>query len=291
MGRRVKGLGAVMGLPVGGSGQFVDLGVDGMVEERAVGLAFGVEAHVVFVEEAEFFLHLHVVDEAGGFVVFEQHFGDAFVVAFLYGEGDDVVAVVGGELEVGVEVVVDAVYVAVHGPCHGVAEQFHEWDDFVVEVEFVAVDAVVEVGGVDDVVFAFGGGVEHGDVGFDVAFFGGFYFGDVEGAVAVVGGAFFYEVVPEGVLQGAVLLVGGEQFVEYDAVLRGDGLRAEGGCVEQCYEQCDEGGEVCSFHVVGCFKSKSPDVVSIGGLFIVWYRLWLVYCTVNFTALPLSRYT
>ena len=79
-----------------------------------MGLAIGVESHVVFVDEAQFFLHLHVVDEAGVFVVFEQHFGDAFVVAFLYSEGDDVVLGVGGQLEVGVEVVVDAVDVAIH---------------------------------------------------------------------------------------------------------------------------------------------------------------------------------
>ena len=208
----------------------VDVVVDGGVEQRGVAFAFGVEAHGVFVDEAEFLFHFHVVDEAGFFVVFEYHFGDAFVVAFLHGEGDDVVVGVGGELEVGVEVVVDAVDVAVHGPGEGVAEEFHEGYEAVVEVEVVAVDAVVEVGGGDDVVFALGLGVAHGYFGFGVAVFGGCDLLVVEGAVAVLDGFFlaFYEVVAEGVLYAAVLFVGGEQFVEDDAVGGGDGLRGGG---------------------------------------------------------------
>ena len=77
-------------------------------------LAFFVQPHCVFMYYAKFFLYLHVVDEAGLLVVFKHHLGDAFVVAFLDGEGDDVVFGVGGHLEVGVEVVVDAVDVAIH---------------------------------------------------------------------------------------------------------------------------------------------------------------------------------
>lgn len=230
---------------------FVYLVVDGGVEEWVVAFALGVEAHGVLVYEAEFLLHLHVVDEAGGFVVFEYHFGDAFVVAFLHGEGDDVVVGVGGELEVGVEVVVDAVDVAVHGPGEGVAEQFHEGYEAVVEVEVVAVDAVVEVGGGDDVVFALGLGVAHGYFGFGVAVFGGGDLLVVEGAVAVLGGFFldFYEVVAEGVLYAAVLFVGGDQFVEDDAVFGSDGLGGEGDaeCQQEC-EECD-----CFFHGLGLF--------------------------------------
>ena len=92
----------------------IDFGVDGSVEERLVGLAIGVESHVVFVDESKFFFHLHVVNKTCGFVVFKKHLGNASVIAFLNGEGDDVVLGVGGHLEVGVEVVVDAVDVAVH---------------------------------------------------------------------------------------------------------------------------------------------------------------------------------
>ena len=110
----------------------------------------------------------------------------------------------------------------------------------------MSVDEVVEVSGVDDVVLVFRVGVDHGDVGFDVAFFDGFHLGDVECAVALLCGVLFDEVVPERVLQGAVLLVGGEDAVEDDAVLRSDVLR--GGHVAE--NQCHEGEEECFFHVV-----------------------------------------
>lgn len=106
-------------------------------------LAFFVKSHCVFMYYAKFFLYLHIVDEAGLLVVFKHHLGDAFVMAFCSGEGDNVVCGGGSHLEVGVEVGADAVDVAVHGPGQGVAQQFHEGDETVVEFKFVAVDTIV----------------------------------------------------------------------------------------------------------------------------------------------------
>lgn len=123
--------------------QFVYTLVDGVVEQWRVFLAFFVQPHCVFMYDAKFLLYLHVVDEAGLLVVFKHHLGDAFVVAFCNGEGDDVVCGGGGHLEVGVEVVADAVDVAVHSPGQRVAQQFHERDETVVELEFVSVNTVV----------------------------------------------------------------------------------------------------------------------------------------------------
>lgn len=123
--------------------QFVYTLVDGVVEQRGMFLAFFVQSHCVFMYDAEFFLYFHIVDEAGLLVVFKHHLGDAFVVAFCNGEGDDVVCGGGGHLEVGVEVGADAVDVAVHSPGKRVAQQFHEGDETVVELEFVSVNTIV----------------------------------------------------------------------------------------------------------------------------------------------------
>ena len=104
----------------------------------------------------------------------------------------------------------------------------------------MAVDAVVEVSGVDDVVFVGRVGVAHSYFGLGVALFGGFYLFVIEGAVAVLGGVLldFDEVVAEVVLDGAVLFVCGQEFVQYNAVVGVDGLCH--GCGGEQEGECGE---------------------------------------------------